>query len=86
MTYLDAVLYTGGVIWCGFMGIILLVALSSTQQTATAEEVAQICRESALASPVGCFSWRHMPYGCRDRMAGRLPMTFDTLCPRSIRL
>jgi hypothetical protein len=27
MTYLDAVLYTGGVIWCGFMGFMLLAAL-----------------------------------------------------------
>jgi hypothetical protein len=27
MTYLDAVLYTGGVIWCGFMGATLLAAL-----------------------------------------------------------
>jgi hypothetical protein len=27
MTYLDAVLYTGGVIWCGFMGIILLATI-----------------------------------------------------------
>jgi hypothetical protein len=27
MAYLDTVLYTGGVVWCGFMGFTLLVAL-----------------------------------------------------------
>jgi hypothetical protein len=51
VTYLDAVLYTGGVIWCGFMGILLLATIINAANGA-AEQTQVAARHLAITVTV----------------------------------